>query len=186
MDKYNDYYLSYKGLAYFWEQATFKSISRTTSTKAYCGQQADWSSHMEAVEKRGQCRLYFIRRLRSFNICKPLWCSFYETVVASALFFGVVRWGVRAHSSDRSRLNKLIIKKASTIVGVSQNWVQQVAEVRMLRKMNTIMNHNSHPHYALAVFLQSNVSLRLILTRSMTEHDRKSFLLAAIRLFNVQ
>ncbi len=53
----------------------------------------DWSSHMEAVHKKGQSRLYFLRRLRSFNICKPLPCSFYKTVAASAFFFGVVCWG---------------------------------------------------------------------------------------------
>lgn len=68
----------------------------------------DWSSHMEAVYKKGQSMLYFLRWLQSFNICQPLRCTFYKTDVASAFFFGVV-WcaGGRtqgAHTSDREIL----------------------------------------------------------------------------------
>ena len=32
----------------------------------------DWKNHMEAVYRKGQSRLYLLRRLRSFNICQPL------------------------------------------------------------------------------------------------------------------
>lgn len=46
----------------------------------------DWSNHMEV----GQSRLYFLRRLKSFNICRPLLCTFDQTVVTSALFFGIM------------------------------------------------------------------------------------------------
>ena len=49
----------------------------------------DWKSHMEAVYRKGQGRVYFLRRLRSFNICEPL----LHSVVASALFFAVACWG---------------------------------------------------------------------------------------------
>ena len=141
----------------------------------------DWSRHTEAAYKKGQSRLYFLRRLRSFNICQPLLCTFYKTVVASALFFGVVCWRVGARTSDRNRLNKLI-KKASSTIGISQDWVVQVAEVRMLRKINNIMNNDIHPLHALEVFRQS--SFRLIPPK--TERHRKSFLPAAIKLYNIQ
>ncbi len=90
-----------------------------------------------------------------------------------------------ARTSDRNRINKLI-KKASSTIGISQDWSEQVAEVRMLRRMNAIMDNNRHPLHALEVFRQSSFSGRMIPPRCRPERYRKSFLPAAIKLFNVQ
>lgn len=49
----------------------------------------DWKPHMDMLHKKGQSHLFFLRRLRSFNICKPLLCTIYQSVVASALLFSV-------------------------------------------------------------------------------------------------
>lgn len=73
---------------------------------------------MEAAYKKGQSRLYFLRRLRSFNICKPLLCSF-KSVVAGAVFFGVVCREEGARVADTNRQNNPI-KKASNITGITQ------------------------------------------------------------------
>ena len=32
----------------------------------------DWSANVDAIYKKGQSRLYFLRRLRSFNVCNKL------------------------------------------------------------------------------------------------------------------
>ncbi len=50
----------------------------------------DWTQNSEAVYKKGQTRLYFLRRLKSFNICRTMLKMFYESVVASAIFLAVV------------------------------------------------------------------------------------------------
>ncbi|KAK3550795.1 hypothetical protein QTP70_005463 [Hemibagrus guttatus] len=49
----------------------------------------DWTANMDALCTRGQSRLYFLIRLASFNICKKM-LMFYQTVVASALFYEAV------------------------------------------------------------------------------------------------
>lgn len=108
------------------------------SSHRYLGVQLDdkldWKSHLETVYKKGQSRLYFLRRLRSFNICRPLLCNVYQTVVASALFFAVVCWGGGAHMGDLNRVNKLI-KKAGSVVGTEFDMIQHVAEKRILSKI---------------------------------------------------
>ena len=53
----------------------------------------DWSANVDAIYKKGQSRLYFLRRLRSFNVCNKLLRMFYQSVVASVLFYAVVCWG---------------------------------------------------------------------------------------------
>ena len=75
----------------------------------------NWKTNIEAVHKKGMSRLYFLTKLRSFNVCRKMLEIFYESVVASALYFAVVCWGSSIGASN-NRLNKLI-KMASSIIG---------------------------------------------------------------------
>jgi len=53
----------------------------------------DWTDNTEALYRKGQSRLFFLRRLRSFDVCSRLLRMFYQSVVASTLFFAVACWG---------------------------------------------------------------------------------------------
>ena len=55
----------------------------------------DRTKNTEVLYKKGQSRLYFLRRLRSFNICRTMLRMFYKSVVASAILFAVVCLGSR-------------------------------------------------------------------------------------------
>ncbi|KAK3557940.1 hypothetical protein QTP86_003864 [Hemibagrus guttatus] len=76
----------------------------------------DWTANMNALGRRGQSWLYFLRRLESFDICKKLLQMFYLTVVASALFYAAVFWGGSIEKKDASGLDNLV-RKAGSIVG---------------------------------------------------------------------
>ena len=60
----------------------------------YLGVVLEWTANMEAVDNNGLSRLYFLRRLRSFNVCNRMLQMFYQSVVASTIFMAVVSWGV--------------------------------------------------------------------------------------------
>ena len=85
-------------------------------------------------------RLYFLRKLRSFNVCSKMLEIFYQSVVASALFFAAVCWG----GSITSRLNKLI-KKAGSVIGIKLDPFEAVVERRTLNRLLTIMEDNPPP-----------------------------------------
>ena len=53
----------------------------------------DWSVNTDAVYRKGQSRLFFLRRLRSFDICGEMLHMFYQSVVASTIFYAAVCWG---------------------------------------------------------------------------------------------
>ncbi|KAI3355656.1 hypothetical protein L3Q82_004249 [Scortum barcoo] len=53
----------------------------------------DWTTHTSHLYGKTESRMYFLRRLRSFNICSKLLQMFYQSVVASVLFYTVVCWG---------------------------------------------------------------------------------------------
>ncbi|KAK7901917.1 hypothetical protein WMY93_018686 [Mugilogobius chulae] len=59
---------------------------------------------------------------------------FYNSVVASAIFYGVVCWGSGVKVADTNRLNKLV-KKAGSVLGVELEPVGEVAERRILKKL---------------------------------------------------
>ncbi|KAM4609404.1 uncharacterized protein ACJ7VT_015176 [Polymixia lowei] len=50
----------------------------------------DWTTNTQALYKKGQSRLYLLRRLRSFGVQEALLRTFYDSVVASAIFYGVL------------------------------------------------------------------------------------------------
>ena len=54
--------------------------------------------------RKGQSKLFFLRRLRSFNMCRRLLQMFYQSVVASVLFFAVVCWGGDTNTRGTDRL----------------------------------------------------------------------------------
>ncbi|KAI3351544.1 hypothetical protein L3Q82_020227 [Scortum barcoo] len=68
----------------------------------------DWTINTDAIYKKGQSCLFFLRRLRSFNVCRTMLQMFYHSVVSSVIFYAVVCWGSRLKTADTNRLNKLI------------------------------------------------------------------------------
>lgn len=75
-----------------------------------------WSNNTNMVQKKGPSQLYFLRRLRSFNVCSGMLHMFYQSVVASTIFCAVVCWGMGTKAKDANRLS-ISIRKAESVVG---------------------------------------------------------------------
>ncbi|TWW67116.1 hypothetical protein D4764_02G0001570 [Takifugu flavidus] len=143
----------------------------------------EWSTNTDAVYKKAMSRLYFLRRLRSFSVCSRMLHMFYQSVMASTIFFAAVCWGAGIKAKDANRLNKLI-KKAGSVVGCRLDNLDEVVRDRMVLKLRTIMDNPSHPLHNTVDKLRSSFSNRLLQPRCSKERYRKSFLLSAIRLYN--
>ncbi|XP_062865661.1 B-cell receptor CD22-like [Trichomycterus rosablanca] len=110
----------------------------------------DWSANTDILYRKGQSRLYFLRRLRSFNICRKLLHMFYQSVVASVLFYAVLCWGGSIKNKDEARLDKLI-SRAGAVVGIELESLVTVAERRTLSKLHSIMDIVNHPLHTVVV-----------------------------------
>lgn len=163
-----------------------EEVERVDSYK-YLGVQInnklDWSHNTEALFRKGQSRLFFLRRLRSFNVCSRLLKAFYQSVVASTLFFAVVCWWGGIKTGEANRINKLV-RKARSVVGLELDTLESVAERRVKDKINTILDNPSHPLHEELWQMGSSFSQRLIPPRCRTERFRRSFVPTAIRLYN--
>ena len=78
----------------------------------------DWTDHTATTYKKGQNRVHLLRKVRSFGPQGDLLTSFYDSVVASAIFYGAVCWRSSNSAAGRRRLDKLI-KRARFILGTS-------------------------------------------------------------------
>ena len=113
----------------------------------------DWTDSPEAVYREGQRRLYFFRKLRSFNVCSKTLHLLYQSVAASAIIFAGICWGISIRV-DTKELNKLM-KKAGSVLGTALEPIELVVERRMLHKLLNIMDNTSHPLHDLLVRQQN-------------------------------
>lgn len=116
----------------------------------------DWSPNTMALYKKGQSRL-FLRKLRPFGVQGALLRTFFDTVVASAIFFGVACWRSSISAADRKRLEK-IINQASSVLGCPLDSVQTVGERRMTAKLSSLLDNDSHPMQDIITALSSSFS----------------------------
>ena len=143
----------------------------------------DWTSNTRQLYKKAQSRMYFLRRLRSFNICKKLLGIFYQSMVASVLSYAVACWGGSTSKGDFSRLEKLI-RRAGSVVGTKLDPLATVAERRTMHKLLAILDNASHPLHTVITSQRSRFSERLLLPKCRTNRLRNSFVPRAIKLFN--
>uniref|UniRef100_A0AAX7TRP8 Carbohydrate deacetylase n=1 Tax=Astatotilapia calliptera TaxID=8154 RepID=A0AAX7TRP8_ASTCA len=102
----------------------------------------DWTHNSDALYRKGQSRLYLLRRLRSFGVEGPLLKKFYDSVVASAIFYGVVCWGGSISAGDRKRLNR-VIRRASSVLGCPLDPVE-VVELELRAQVGLFVELNGH------------------------------------------
>ncbi|XP_078255787.1 uncharacterized protein LOC144593702 isoform X2 [Rhinoraja longicauda] len=131
-------------------------------------------------QRKDQSRLYLLKRLRSFGVQEALLRTFYNTVVASAIFYGVVCW---SSSISGKRLDKLV-RKASSVLGCPLDSVQVVGERRMMAKLTSLLDNDTHPMQDTVTALSSSFSDRLLHPKCVKERYRRSFLPAVVRLHN--
>ena len=140
----------------------------------------EWKCNTKYIYKKGQSRLYFLRKLRSFNVCTKMLHIFYRSVVESAISFAAICWGSSIRTRDLKRINKLI-RKAGSVLGVT---LELIVQKRMLHKLMKMMEDSSHPLQNTVIKQQSVFSERLLQVRCKMERYRRSFLPAAISLHN--
>ncbi len=107
------------------------------------------------------------------SVCSSMLRMFFQSVAVSAISFAVMCWGNRVRA-DTYRINKLI-RKAGSVPGVELDSLVVVSERRILRKLQSIMDNDSHPLHDVLV-----MHSRLLPPCYTTEHHRKSFLPVAI------
>ncbi|TWW76503.1 hypothetical protein D4764_13G0011650 [Takifugu flavidus] len=100
----------------------------------------DWTHNTDTFDKKGNSRLFLLRRLRSFGVQGQLLRTFYDSVVGSAIFYGIVCWS--SSIRDRRRMDRLV-RRTSSVLGCSLDSVEVVVNGRMMAKLSSMLNNTS-------------------------------------------
>lgn len=103
-----------------------------------------WDQHTEQMAKKGQQRLYFLKKLVTFGVDKKMLKMFYSAFVESVLTFCIVCWFGSATEAQKHSLRK-IITTASKIQGVCLNSLQDIYNSRLVDKAKILLSYPKHP-----------------------------------------
>ena len=147
--------------------------------------QLDWSPNVDAVCKRANQRLFFLRKLRQFRVNPEILHLFYQATIQSVASFNQLCYHSSVKKGDRERLEK-VVKRAGAIIGSDLQPLSARYPSVALRKMSKIRSDDRHPlHQAFASCEPTReASRRLRCWRARTNRMRDSFVPTAVRLFN--
>ncbi|XP_076447935.1 uncharacterized protein LOC143284795 isoform X2 [Babylonia areolata] len=131
-----------------------------------------------ALLKRGNQRLFFMKKLKAFYVCPKLLELFYRTTVESILTNSLCIFGAMKEH-DKARLVR-IPKTASRLIGAPVADLQTLFETKAVRRLWAI-HDKSHP---LSEELGHQASARMQSVRTRTNRFYNSFEPTAIRLGN--
>ena len=141
----------------------------------------DWSQNALALLKKGNQRLYFMKRLKSFNVCPKLLELFYRSTVELAVTFNSLCHFGSLIEQDKARLFK-VTKTASRLNDRPVMDLQAHFEAKAVKCLEGIQCDPTHP---LNKELQAYTSARsggLISFRARTSRFHSSFLPFAVCL----
>ena len=138
-----------------------------------------WHQHASLVHTKMNQRLYFLRKLRCFNIDSTILSLFYKSIIESVLTFCITCWGGNCTSSDQLKFNR-IIRKASKVSSHTFDDTHTLYNVLCFKKLQNILLNDCHPLFSAVE--KSPRSGRVIFSKVRTERHRKSFLPWAVSL----
>ncbi len=139
-------------------------------------QDLKWDNHIESMVKKAQQRLYFLRKLRKFNLPHELLIQLYSAIIESVLCTSITVWFSSATKSDLRRLPR-VARTSERIIGTPSPLSKNCTHPERAKGLA-----KSHPAHSLFELLLSGRRYRALSTR--TTRHRNSFFPQAIHLMN--
>ena len=156
---------------------TYKYLGLTIDSKL------NWHAHVDLLCKKINQRLYFLRKLNSFNVNKTIMNLFYNATIESIICFGITCWGGSALGKDKAKIDSLI-KRAGKIIKTDLPTVGDLYTKPLLKKSQTIIKDISHPLNKEFTF--SIRSGRVIQPKARTDRYKNYFVPSATSQLRLQ
>lgn len=145
----------------------------------------DWTENTTLLVKKGNQRLHFLRKLRSFGVQSSILMMFYQATVESIITYNSGCCFGNLKVADASRLRK-IVKSANSVIGSEVTDLQTHHDRKVLKRIRSILEDPMHPLHQDLVPLKPTreASNRLRSVRTRTHRLHQSFLPTAVRLYN--
>ena len=139
----------------------------------------NWHCHLDAIITKANQRLYFLRKLRSFEVRSCIMKMFYTATIQSVLTYAITCWGGNTTQYDKNRIDS-VIKKASKIMHRAElPAFEQLYTSAIVKRGQSIMSDKSHLLHS--EYVVSERSGRLISKAARTERYLQSFVPHSVR-----
>ncbi|KAK6178302.1 hypothetical protein SNE40_013103 [Patella caerulea] len=140
-----------------------------------------WNHNTNAVYKKCQQRLYYMRKLRSFHVNQTILSLFYSSFIQSILCFSIQCWYPSLTVQNKAKLNK-IVNTASKISGVQHTPLSRLHNKFVLNVGRKIAFDETHFLYSEYELLPSGRRYRV--PKFKTKRCQSSFIPQSICILN--
>lgn len=140
-----------------------------------------WSANTLARYSKAQQRLFFLRKLRSFNAENSTLTLFYLTFIQSVVTFAIQCWGGGLSIQNRNMLDK-VTKTGRKIIRSDVKSVTNLTDQYTLKLALRILEDPLHPLHTEFSLLPSGCRFRM--PRTKTKRHITSFVPRSIQLLN--
>ena len=141
----------------------------------------NFDNNTVAIQKKCQPRLYCLQKLRVLGVNERVLGNFYRSFIESILTFGFLCWFNGLSISNRNRLDR-VVKVCSKVIGVQQKSLTMLYNDRIEKKVNSIVQDQSHILSQYFDLMPSGRRYRV--PRSNTQRLRKTFVYKGIEIMN--
>ena len=142
-----------------------------------------FNKNTNAVHSRANQRMFFLRKLKKFNVDRTILHLFYQSIIQSVLLFNLICFYGNLTQADKTKLERPR-KIAQRIIGIELPPLSVLFEDRLLTKITSIMKDPSHPLFSCFTFNRSGIRLRVPITRRA--RYRNSFIPNSMHIYNAQ
>ena len=135
----------------------------------------------DSISKRANQRIYLLRKLNSFGVCRKILCTFYQSFIESLLTYSFICWFGGITVKDKKCLND-IVRVCCKITGVQLQDLSSLWTMRVVQKAHRIL---AVPDHVLgSEFAVMPSGRRYYVPARRTNRYASSFIPSAIRLLN--
>ena len=139
----------------------------------------EWSQNSDRIQKKINQRLFFMKRLYTFNVDKTLLGLFYDSCIASLFCFCINAWGGNISAKDKHKINQVIKRSNKLIDSLVYKTLDDWLLMSSKRTLSRILKDTTHPLHS--AIKRSPRSGRVLHATVKTERHLNSFLPYAIR-----
>lgn len=103
-----------------------------------------WDVGTEKLNAKSQKRMFFLRKMLSFNISSRMFQTFYCALVETVLSFFVLCWFGNATEAQKKAVRK-IMTMSSILSGLQFPSLENNHKDRTIKKANSIVGDQQHP-----------------------------------------
>ena len=142
----------------------------------------DWDLQSSKVCSKLNQRLFFLRKLKQFNVDNTLLYLFFKSCIHSIYTFCVIAWGGNCSKKQTCKIDSVIKRSSKIINGEQLSSFEAVFFDLCNKKLISISKDETHPLFKSIIFSKIRAN-RLIHVKSRTSRFLNSFFPTAVRNF---